>query len=284
MPNEKIIDFCSYDPISIDYDKTRKPVCVYIGLGFASVAPHNIPLHQQDLLDIGCGTGTFLHNIMKHYNSVTGLEYNGKMIEQARKLLDSTVQIKQGQATQIPFADNSFHTVCMNQVIHHFPNDNNFEYLENCFKEVSRVLKPGGSFIINTSTPEQQADAFWWLSLFPKASSRICNNFPPLNIIKTQLRNTGFAVKSDSITVPLEQTLMDENIYLKNGVLSGLDSAYRYGDSSWEMANITGELEQGLAEIENMIKNNSDKEWLLEREKLRVSVGQSTFITIYKPL
>jgi len=241
------------------------------------------PLNEQALLDIGCGTGTFLDAVKDKLGSVTGLEYNDGMIAQAKaRLGDKCKQLVQGSADKLPFDDASFDVCTMHQVLHHFPNEDNYAFTLRSFQEAYRVLKPGGVFVLNTSTPEQQRDAFWWLSLFPKASEAQCARFPPLETITSHMKEAKFAFNADSVTVPLHRSLMADNKYLEHGVKCGFMKEYRDGDSSWSMAENFGELDDGLKKLQEMIDKNTADYWLEGRELLRKSMGQATFVSVRK--
>jgi ubiquinone/menaquinone biosynthesis C-methylase UbiE len=201
------------------------------------------------------------------------------MIAQAQARLGDKARLVQGAADRLPFEDASFHAVSINQVVHHFPPDNNFEYLSRCFQEAARVLKPGGIFVINTSTPEQQRDAFWWLELFEHSQSAICSRFPPLDVVLGHLRGAGFHVNDDSVTVPLHRPLMASEKYLEKGIACGLDKNYQDGDSSWAMADKFGETEQAMQKIKSMISQGTDGQYLQRKEQQRLGCGQATFVT-----
>ena len=83
-------------------------------------------------LDIGCGDGYFLRR--SECEERYGLD----------RLLGDEVRDK------LDFSDSYFDYVTMLAVIEHLPQP------ENIFKEVSRVLKPGGHFII--TTPRKSAE------------------------------------------------------------------------------------------------------------------------------
>jgi len=274
-------EYCPYTETSKSYDNTRAPLGLNIIFGSMSLS--ETPLKEQRLADLGCGTGTFLERAMGKVGECSGLDYNEGMLEQAKNRLGDKVKLAQGSADSLPFTDTSFDACTMNQVIHHFPNDKEFSFCQRAFQEAFRVLKPGGCFVLNTSTPEQQRDAFWWLSLFPRASDAICSRFPPLNVLIPQLKSAGFEVNADSVTVPLRRTLMAEEKYLEGGVRCGFSAVYRAGDSSWSMAENFGELQEGLGKLQQMLDDGSADAWLQEREALRLSMGQATFITVRKP-
>jgi len=279
----KKTEYCPYDETSKDYDGTRAPLGLHLALGGMVMSAK--PLKEQHILDVGCGTGTFMKAVKDKVGKVSGVEYNDGMLAQAKALLgDGPVHLVQGSADSLKFEDASFDAVAVNQVIHHFPQDDNYAFCLRSFKEIYRVLKPGGVFVLNTSTPEQQRDAFWWLSLFPKASEAICARFPPLDVLKAHLTASNFVFDAETVKVPLHRSLMAEDKYLEHGVKGGFMKEYRSGDSSWSMAENSGELEEGLKKLQDMIDQGSSDFWLEGREKLRKSIGQATFLTVRKPL
>lgn len=273
-------EYTKYDETSKKYDETRAPLGLNIFMGTYSL--HELPLSSQDLLDVGCGTGTFLDIVKDKFKSVTGVEYNDGMLAQARARVGKSVKLVQGAAHRLPFEDASFHAISINQVIHHFPNDNDFEYLANAMKECARVLKPGGQIVINTSAPEQQRDAFWWVELFEKSQEAICARFPALEVLSHHLRAAGFSLSADSFCVPARRSLMKADKYLEHGIETGLNKDYQDGDSSWSMAENFGEIETVMTKIKNMVADGTDKEFLARREKLRKRVGQATFVSAIK--
>ena len=99
-------------------------------------------LHAQDLLDVGCGTGSFLKAVCGKFKTATGVEYNDGMIGEARKQeFSRPVTLLQGAADKLPFPDASFDLITFNQVIHHFPSADDFAYLAQAALAFSRTVQ-----------------------------------------------------------------------------------------------------------------------------------------------
>lgn len=276
-------EYCPYTETSQTYDQRRTNPGLNVVLGSMLLSPW--PLEEQTVLDVGCGTGSWLEQLLGKVGAARGIEYNEGMLARASERLQKrpNVEVQQGAAQQLPFQSESFHAVTMNQVIHHFNGGENYSEATEAFSEVYRVLKPGGVFVLNTSSPEQQRDGFWWLSLFPDNSERMMKRFPPIKSIQQSLAAIGFqgCPHTGGTVVPLGHTLMHPSRYLDRGFDLAFDKDYRNCDSSWEMP--PEELEAGLQTLRSKIQDGSVHEWLQSREDLRMQTGQYTLLIVRKP-
>ena len=99
-------------------------------------------------LDVGCGTLFKWEQLKNRVNTLTGLDRNPNMRKNAetnlRKWRDSSIRLVHGDAHFLPFAANSFDLVTA--------------IMAPCAdeQEIFRVLKPGGVFIMETSTEMDQ--------------------------------------------------------------------------------------------------------------------------------
>lgn len=97
-------------------------------------------------LELGCGTGFFTLNLklagVIEEGHVTDLSPG--MVEVAKRnarALGFEVEGRVADAERLPYDDNEFDVVIGHAVLHHVPD------LEQSFREILRVLKPGGRFV-----------------------------------------------------------------------------------------------------------------------------------------
>ena len=111
--------FENYNETSKSYNQTRTPIGLGSILGCLALNP--LPLSEQVILDGGCGTGNYIHALLDKLKYIYGLEVNEGMLSQARQKLEtaSNVRLDQGSLLQVPYGDNMFDGLIMNQVIHH---------------------------------------------------------------------------------------------------------------------------------------------------------------------
>jgi len=95
-------------------------------------------------LEVAIGTGMNL----AHYPDtveLTGIEWSPVMLDHARtqaKLLDRTVELREGDAQALEFPDTSFQTVVCTFSLCAIPDD------ERAVTEMVRVLRPGGLLLL----------------------------------------------------------------------------------------------------------------------------------------
>ena len=100
------------------------------------------------LLDLGCGPGGILAFIAEQRRCrCVGLEISHAALQAARVMacargVESLLDVQTGDLNELlPFADNSFCAVVAFDVILHVRNRG------QVFREIERVLKPGGKFL-----------------------------------------------------------------------------------------------------------------------------------------
>ena len=117
-------------------------------------------LHEEEpkmALDVACGTGDVsfrLHELFPKAH-ITGLDLSAGMLKKAKEKLlqmDSEVQnhitFLEGDCLKMPFPDDTFNLVTVAYGVR------NFEHLESGYREMRRVMRPGGVIcVIELSEP-----------------------------------------------------------------------------------------------------------------------------------
>ncbi len=116
---------------------------------FAVIRPKEAAYYQpykpfvRPILDFGCGDGFFSQ--LAFGKVEVGLDVDEKSLKEAqwRHIYSQVVRY---DGSKIPFPDNYFATIVCNSVLEHVPN------LDYSLKEISRVLKKGGSVYFTAPT------------------------------------------------------------------------------------------------------------------------------------
>jgi ubiquinone/menaquinone biosynthesis C-methylase UbiE len=150
---------------------------------------------EDQVLDLGCGTAPILISLQRMLNFRTppvGVDISAVMIELARRELERAgmpgkIELRVAPATGLPFEDRRFDVVISSHMIKHLDD----EAMASTFREVARVLKPGGRFLLweFKATP-RSAPVFW--------TARASRVPPPFrlrsqSVLREALRAAGFA-------------------------------------------------------------------------------------------
>jgi ubiquinone/menaquinone biosynthesis C-methylase UbiE len=98
------------------------------------------------ILDLGCGNARFYREISELTLIYQGADISEGLIEQAHKY-HPELELVVCDARHTPYQDNSFDIVVSFAVAHHFPGR---KAQEDFFKEIYRVLAPGGTAVVTT--------------------------------------------------------------------------------------------------------------------------------------
>lgn len=156
------------------FENTRKPqglggklMVNMMNIGHRALASWGMQfLHlsaDANVLDCGCGGGANIKKILKQcpQGIVTGIDYAAVSVEKARRLNAAAISagrcaVQQGSVDHIPAVSGGFDAVTAFETVYFWPD------LHLCFREVYRVLKPGGTFLIcNECGGDHDRDEKW---------------------------------------------------------------------------------------------------------------------------
>ena len=156
------------------FENTRKPVglggkimVAMMNLGHSPVARWG--LHFLELapdakvLDCGCGGGANMKKLLKKcpQGIVKGIDYSLVSVEKTKKINETAIAegrcaVLRASVAELPFKSEQFNAVTAFETVYFWPA------LPQCFREVYRVLKPGGTFLIcNESNGDSDKDEKW---------------------------------------------------------------------------------------------------------------------------
>lgn len=160
-----------FDKIARTYDRLNRVMTLGLDRRWRRRAVRDL---HGNVLDVACGTGDMVVELLKHGCTVTGIDLSDEMLAIARQKATSAI-FQLGNAEALPFPDASFDAVtCAFGV-------RNFVHLEQGLGEMLRVLKPGGRMVIlELATPDSKLiRPFYNLytkHIIPWLGSRIAGN------------------------------------------------------------------------------------------------------------
>ena len=114
-----------------------------VGMRLMAKLPQN--LTNKRVLDLGCGTGYFSQKLIERGADVVCFDLSLAMLAQAKNRCgDDHVAYLQGDAEQLPFADNQFDYVFSSLALQWC------QYLTIPLMEIRRVTKLGGKAVFST--------------------------------------------------------------------------------------------------------------------------------------
>jgi len=102
----------------------------------------------MDVLEVACGTGQGLGYLAKLARSLTAGDYSENILDIARRHYGTRLDLKQFDAQDMPFEDNSFDVMILFEAIYYIPDAEKF------VSECRRVLRPGGKVLIATANKD----------------------------------------------------------------------------------------------------------------------------------
>ena len=143
-----------YDRVATGYERWWAPVLAPSARAVLDMVVADVEDGATRIVDLGTGTGTLSRAMLRRWPSVrvTGIDLSDEMIratgrhaeaELAPAQLDR-LELRQAAADRLPFDDRSFDAVVSSFVLQLVPNR------QAVYREVGRILRPGGRFAFVT--------------------------------------------------------------------------------------------------------------------------------------
>lgn len=200
-----------FDNISKEYDGLNRVISFGFDIKWRKKVVQLVAdIKPKNVLDIATGTGDLAINLSKtNAEKIIGLDISAGMLEVgkqkiAKRNLDQKIEMILGDSENLPFEDNTFDAITVAFGVR------NFENLEKGLKEILRVLKPNGIFVIletsvPTKTPFKQGYNIYTKGIMPLIGkifskdksaytylSKSASVFPYGEALNNILRKTGF--------------------------------------------------------------------------------------------
>ena len=156
------------------FENTRKPIglggkimVTMMNLGHSPVARWGLRFLEltpdAKVLDCGCGGGANIKRLLKKcpQGVVKGIDYSPVSVEKSKRVNEAAVtkgrcNVLRASVAELPFESEQFDAVTAFETVYFWPD------LPQCFREVCRVLKSGGTFLIcNESNGDTDKDEKW---------------------------------------------------------------------------------------------------------------------------
>jgi ubiquinone/menaquinone biosynthesis C-methylase UbiE len=197
-------------------------------------------LRGHDVLELGCGLGDLLADLLEAGYTCQAVEHSPQMVRAARETLarrhpGSSALILQGSAQRLPFAAHSF-----DSVVSTFPSE--YIYDPETIAQVERVLRPGGRLVVIEGAALLPVGFFQPILLFlqmfvygpgaiftPRKNSKSARNVMPARELS----------QSDTTTIVIENAPFGQHIPLEQCGLTRRSEIAR--SSRWEVYITIGE-------------------------------------------
>jgi demethylmenaquinone methyltransferase / 2-methoxy-6-polyprenyl-1,4-benzoquinol methylase len=170
-----------FDQLASRYDLLNQVISMGMHWGWKRKAVAALGLRPGDaVLDVCTGTGDnlgLLRQVVGSQGQVVGLDFSANMLAMAQQRYaqtDPALQLHQGDAMALPFADDSFEGVLISFGLR------NVADRTICLAELARVVKPGGHVVNLDTTPDPWLPGFTWYfkHVVPKVGGLLAGNAP----------------------------------------------------------------------------------------------------------
>lgn len=193
-----------YAPINLKVSKGNEdPLSTArYNLLFSCLEDRLKPSHS--ILDVGCATGGFLTFLQKRgFSQLAGVDMLDNYVQQARRLTSFPIEL--GLAEALPYKDDSFDCLVLEQVMEHLINP------AVAFHQAGRVLRPGGIMCVGVPDASRYGEShffdYYWVLLREHLQHFDSNHLQQLahqeGFELLEFRQTFHRIMSDKMVMPI---------------------------------------------------------------------------------
>ena len=195
-PDHSIVaDYNGYDYKKIFWEDGKRD---YEDLADRMAIRKLLPEHMESFVDIAGGYGRLADEYLPRAEKSTIFDYSKTELADAKKKYGDKISTKSGDIYDLPFKDETFDGLMMIRATHHFKD------MPKVVEELYRVLKPGGTAVIEVANKKTlpKMFRFWFkkssVNPFDKNPSKIDGltmyNYHP-NYIEDLFKKQGFKIE-----------------------------------------------------------------------------------------
>jgi ubiquinone/menaquinone biosynthesis C-methylase UbiE len=187
-------------------------------------------IRAKRILEVGCGTGRWLTDLLSQTPHVFGLDYSTGMLIQAH-LRDPQLTLVRARAEELPFQRQSFDLVFCVNALHHFEQQPEF------IQRAHQILRPSGALALIGMNPSDQRTKWYIYDYFEGTLETDRTRFPTWGMVLEWMITSGFERvewhRLEQIAnSKIGRAVLDDPFLVKNSTSQLIllkDDAYRAG-------------------------------------------------------
>lgn len=184
----------------------------------------------RDVLEVGCGTGHWVVELLPLLRRMVGLDFSYGMLEQAHAQ-DDKLLLTNGDANHLPFPSATFDLVLSLNALQHYTDQRAF------ITEARRLLRPDGALAIVNLDPHIGRDRWYLYDYFEGVKDADLRRFPSSGTLLDWMLAAGFVRAEWRVADHIHQEFVGEEVldnpFTQKGDSSQLallsDAAYAAG-------------------------------------------------------
>ncbi|MGD9678600.1 MAG: demethylmenaquinone methyltransferase [Vulcanibacillus sp.] len=223
-----------FEDIAPKYDFMNNLTSFYFHKLWRRTAMKKLDVREgETALDVCCGTADWTIDLARHSKNgmIVGLDFSHNMLEVGeRKIqnnkLDDQVQLRHGNAMDIPYEDNTFNYATIGFALRNVPD------IEKTLSEMIRVIKPGGKVVsLELSKPKwlpyRKLYFFYFYNILPLFGKIFADKYEQYSWLPTSL--TNFPDQDELANIFRKVGLVDIEVYPLTGGIAAIHIGYKKG-------------------------------------------------------